>query len=135
MGSNPNLTCYLPEFQEACPLRWLFLGGTSFSSELPTSIERLGSLTELDICSCNFTGSLPSSLGHLPRLYYLDLSNNFFSGQIPSSLKNLTHLTYLDLSLNDFSVGSLTWLGEQTTALYLQQINLSGGIPFSCKNE
>ncbi|XP_034710405.1 receptor-like protein 7 isoform X1 [Vitis riparia] len=133
---NPDLIGYLPEFQETSPLKVLYLSGTSFSGELPTSIGRLGSLTELAISSCNFTGLVPSPLGHLPQLSYLDLSSNSFSGQIPSSMANLTQLTFLDLSLNNFSVGTLAWLGEQTklTALYLNQINLTGEIPFSLVN-
>ena len=133
---NPDLIGYLPEFQETSPLKLLYLAGISFSTELTTSIGRLGSLTELDINSCNFTGLIPSSLGHLPQLSYLDLSNNSFSGQIPSSLANLTQLTYLSLSLNYFKVGTVSWLGPQTklTTLYLRRINFSGEIPSSLLN-
>ncbi|RVW37548.1 Receptor-like protein 12 [Vitis vinifera] len=109
---NPDLIGYLPEFQETSPLKMLYLGGTSFYGELPASIGSLGSLTELDISSCNFTGLVPSPLGHIPQLSVLDLSNNSFSGQIPSFMANLTQLTYLDLSSNDFSVGTLAWLVE-----------------------
>ena len=43
----------------------LYLSDISFSGELPTSIGRLGSLTKLDVNSCNFTRLIPSSLGHL----------------------------------------------------------------------
>ena len=133
---NPYLTGYLPEFEEASPLKMLFLAGTSFSGELPTSIGRLDSLAELNIHSCNFTGLVPASLGHLPQLSYLDLSNNSFSGRIPSSLANLTQLTYLSLSFNYFDVGNLAWLGQQTklTALNLRNMNLSGEIPSSLAN-
>ena len=87
----------------------LYLGGTSFSGELSTSIGRLGSLIELDISACNFTRLVPSSLGHLSQLSCLDLSHNSFSGQIPSSMANLTQLTSLDLSWNGFIVGTLAW--------------------------
>ena len=66
MRYNPDLIGYLPEFQETSPLKFLYLASISFSTELPTSIRRLGSLTELDINSCNFRGFIPSSLGHLP---------------------------------------------------------------------
>ncbi|KAJ9686883.1 hypothetical protein PVL29_015652 [Vitis rotundifolia] len=151
---------YLPEFQETSRLRWLYLGGTSFSGELPTSIGRLGSLIELDISSCNFTGLVPSSLGHLTQLShlvllnnsfsgqissflgnltqlsYLDLSNNYFSGQIPSFLANFTQLTSLSLSFNNFNVGTLAWLGQQTklTGLDLDTVNLSGEISSSLVN-
>ena len=133
---NPDLIGYLPEFQETSPLKMLYLGGTSFYGELPASIGSLGSLTELDISSCNFTRLFPSPLAHIPQLSLLDLSNNSFSGQIPSFMANLTQLTYLDLSSNDFSVGTLAWLGKQTklTYLYLDQMNLTGEIPSSLVN-
>ncbi|WKA06541.1 hypothetical protein VitviT2T_024437 [Vitis vinifera] len=116
---NPDLIGYLPEFQETSPLKLLYLSGTSFSGELPTSIGRLGSLTKLDISSCNFTGLVPSPLGHLSQLSYLDLSNNFFSGQIPSSMANLTRLTFLDLSLNNLEGGIPTSLFELVNLQYL----------------
>ncbi|CBI38639.3 unnamed protein product, partial [Vitis vinifera] len=96
---------------------------------LPTSIGRLGSLTELDISSCNFTGLVPSPLGHLPQLSYLDLSNNSFSGQIPSSMANLTQLTFLVLSFNNFSIPSWLMNLTQLTVLELGTNNLEGGIP------
>ncbi|XP_059597289.1 receptor-like protein 7 isoform X2 [Vitis vinifera] len=133
---NPNLNIYFPEFQETSPLKVLYLAGTSYSGELPASMGKLSSLSELDISSCNFTGLVPSSLGHLTQLSYLDLSYNFFSGPIPSFLANLTTLTYLSLTSNNFSAGTLAWLGEQTklTILYLDQINLNGEIPSSLVN-
>ena len=90
VGYNLDLIGYLPEFEEASPLKMLYLDGTSFSGQLPTSIGRLGSLTDLDISSCNFTG------------------------KIPPSLANLTALTSLSLSKNNFSAGTLSWLGPQT---------------------
>ena len=109
---NLDLIGYLPEFEEASPLKLLDLGGTSFSGQLPTSIGRLGSLTHLDISSCNFTG------------------------KIPPSLANLTALTSISLSKNNFSAGTLSCLGQQTklTTLLLDQINLKGEIPASLVN-
>ena len=109
---NLDLIGYLLEFEEASPLKMLDLGGTSFSGQLPTSIGRLGSLTDLDISSCNFTG------------------------KIPPSLANLTALNSLSLSENNFSAGTLSWLSQQTklTTLLLDQINLKGEIPASLVN-
>ena len=52
--NNPDMTGYLPEFRKTNPLRFLSLVGTSFSAKLLASIGKLGSLTELDISSCNF---------------------------------------------------------------------------------
>ena len=49
--NNLDMTGYLPEFGKTSPLRFLSLAGTSFSAELPASIGKLGSLTELNISS------------------------------------------------------------------------------------
>ena len=127
---NPDLIGYLPEFQESSPLKMLYLAGTSFSGELPTSIGRLGSLTDLDISSCNFTGLVPSSLGHLTQLSGLDLSFNLFSGPIPSFLANLTQLTILSLGNNQLIGQIPSWLMNltQLTKLDLAGNSLEGGI-------
>ena len=100
---NPNLIGYLLEFEEANPLKMLYLSDISFSSELPTSVRRLDSLTKLDVSSCNFIGLIPSSLGHLSQLSNLDPTGNQFSRPILSSLANLTQLTILSLTENQLS--------------------------------
>ncbi|RVW37573.1 Receptor like protein 42 [Vitis vinifera] len=111
---NPDLISYLPEFQETSPLKMLYLGGTSFSGELPTSIGRLGSLTELDISSCNFTGNqlsgqIPSSLFELVNLQGLYLLSNYLNGTVELQLlSKLKNLIYLQLSDNRLSFLSYT---------------------------
>ena len=129
--NNPDMTGYLPEFQETSPLKLLVLSDTSFSGGLPASVDNLQSLNELDISSCHFTGLVPSSLGQLSQLIHLDLSQNFFRGQIPSSLENLSHLTFLEVSFNNFAGGAMDWIGKLTklTHLGLAHINLKGEIP------
>ncbi|XP_016649732.1 PREDICTED: putative receptor-like protein kinase At3g47110 [Prunus mume] len=133
---NQDLTGYLPEFNQSSPLMVLKIAGTSFSGKLPSSIENLGSLNELDVGSCSFSGIVPFSLGNLRQLNYVDLSFNKFNGPIPTSLANLTELTHLLLSNNNFSAGALSWLAKQTKLndVYLESINLSGDIPSSLRN-
>ncbi|KAJ9686881.1 hypothetical protein PVL29_015650 [Vitis rotundifolia] len=129
--NNPDLTGYLPEFQETSPLKLLTLAGTSFSGGLPASVDNLDSLNELDISSCHFTGLVSSSIGQLSQLTHLDLSSNSFRGQIPSSLANLSQLTFLEVSSNNFSGEAMNWIGKLTklTHLGLDSINLKGEIP------
>ncbi|KAL6330434.1 hypothetical protein AAG906_040364 [Vitis piasezkii] len=129
--NNPDLTGYLPEFQETSPLKLLTLAGTSFSGGLPASVDNLYSLNELDISSCHFTGLVSSSIGQLSQLTHLDLSRNSFRGQIPSSLANLSQLTFLEVSSNNFSDEAMDWVGKLTklTHLGLDSINLKGEIP------
>jgi Leucine-rich repeat (LRR) protein len=106
VDSNEGLTGYLPDFTWSSPLETLILTRTSFSGELPASMENLGNLIELDMSSCNFSGSIPSSLGNITKLTLLDFSHNAFVGNLPPSLGNLTKLTSLDFSYNAF-VGNL----------------------------
>jgi hypothetical protein len=68
-------------------------------STIPTQIERLTSLTHLDLMGALLTGTIPSSLGNLSRLTYLGLAYTDLTGTIPSSLGKLLSLTVLYLSL------------------------------------
>ena len=126
----------MPSLEHSSSLRVLRLTGTSFSGELPSSIENLHSLNIFDANDCNFSGVIPYSIGKLRHLYYLDLFRNNFRGQIPSSLANLTRLEYLSLSKNDFDSGNLSWVGSLTrlTNLSVWASNLSGHLPSSLGN-
>ncbi|XP_062018616.1 receptor-like protein 7 [Rosa rugosa] len=134
--SNPDLTGFLPPFEQTSPLMSLRVSRTRFSGYFPFSIEKLDSLNEFVASRCNFSGLLPSSLGNLRRLVYLDLSNNTLTGSIPASLATLTQLSYLLLDNNHFSgyipssLGNLT----QLTTLSLASNQLTGPIPSSLGN-
>ncbi|VVA29076.1 Hypothetical predicted protein, partial [Prunus dulcis] len=62
-----------------------------------SSLNRLGSLTKLDLSDCNIgEGAIPYDIGCLSSLKELDLSgNNFVS--LPSSIRYLSELRYLQL--------------------------------------
>ncbi|PRQ23104.1 putative leucine-rich repeat-containing, plant-type, leucine-rich repeat domain, L [Rosa chinensis] len=134
--SNPDLTGFLPAFEQTSPLMSLRVSRTRFSGYFPFSIEKLDSLNEFVASRCNFSGLLPSSLGNLRRLVYLDLSNNTLTGSIPASLATLTQLSYLSLDNNNFSgyipssLGNLT----QLTTILLASNQLTGPIPSSLGN-
>ncbi|XP_060667868.1 receptor-like protein 7 [Ziziphus jujuba] len=100
VGSNKNLTGYLPEFHEITPLTILVLADTQFSGSIPFSIEKLDSLEKLNVEICNVSSIIPSSLGNLAQLTALYVSFNRISGPIPPSLGNLTKLKVLELSNN-----------------------------------
>ncbi|PON80742.1 LRR domain containing protein [Parasponia andersonii] len=132
VGFNENLTGNLPEFKQSSSLKALKLAGTSFSGDLPTSIEKLASLYYLDATSCNFSGMIPTSIGKLNQLTYLDLSENNFMGHIPSSLANLTQLVQLWLYSNQLSGPipfSLSKL-QNLELLTVENNNLSGNVNF-----
>ncbi|KAA3472874.1 receptor-like protein 12 [Gossypium australe] len=130
---NLDLTGYLPEFNFSNKLKKLALWNTSFSGELPASIENLNSLEFLGLGHCNFSGSVPSTLGNLPNLKFLDLATNSFTGSVPPTLGNLTKLDTLDLHDNNFMgfiPSELTNL-TQLTSLNLLGNMLHGSVPSS----
>ncbi|CAJ2669367.1 unnamed protein product [Trifolium pratense] len=143
LSSNQNLSGQLPKFNSSTPLRYLDLSYTAFSGEIPYSIGKLKSLTQLTLTECYFDGLLPLSLGNLTQLTSLNLAGNNLKGEIPSSLSKLTHLTYLDLQVNNFSVSELGLSDNQLTGsigefstyslryLSLSNNNIQGDFPNS----
>ncbi|KAL6289885.1 hypothetical protein ACE6H2_007395 [Prunus campanulata] len=157
---NPDLTGYLPEFNQTSPLISLLLASTSFSGHLPSSIEKLGSLNELDVSRCKFNGPIPASLANLTQLRSLSLSHNNFSsgslswvgkqtkltllelgnmsltGSIPSSLGNLTELSFLSLPYNQLVGPIPSWLGNLSTLTEIELTfnKLNGSVPESLSN-
>ncbi|KAM3762572.1 hypothetical protein ACB098_01G357300 [Castanea mollissima] len=112
LGSNPDLSGRIPEFNRSFPLEYLSVKSTSFSGELPNSIDNLKSLSTFDVGFCHFSGSVPPSLG------------------------NLTELSELRLKFNNFKPWTLSWLNKQTKLIILDvaKTNLYGNIPFSLVN-
>ncbi|XP_058214305.1 receptor-like protein 33 [Rhododendron vialii] len=99
LSGNKLLNGSLPDFPENGSLWNLVLSDTSFSGNLPESIENLRELRRIEIHGCYFSGPIPSSLANLSLLVYLDFSNNNFSGSIPS-FQGSKNLTSIDLSRN-----------------------------------
>jgi len=100
LSYNQNLGGQLPKSNWSTPLRYLGLSSSVFSGEIPYSIGKLKSLTQLVLSNCNFDGMVPLSLWNLTQLTNLDLSFNNFTGSIPNVYGNLNKLEYLDLSFN-----------------------------------
>ncbi|XP_058214628.1 receptor-like protein 7 [Rhododendron vialii] len=99
LSRNTLLNGSLLDFPENGSLQNLELSDTSFSGNLPKSIENLRELRRIVIHGCRFSGPIPSSLANLSQLVYLDFSNNNFSGSIPS-FHGFKNLTFIDLSHN-----------------------------------
>ncbi|CAL8173621.1 unnamed protein product [Prunus armeniaca] len=84
-----------------CGLDWLFGIRKSVDPDpwglVLSSLNRLGSLTKLDLSDCNIgEGAIPDDIGCLSSLKELDLSgNNFVS--LPSSIRFLSELLSLQL--------------------------------------
>lgn len=70
-----------------------------FVGEIPSAIQQLSELIELDLSSNQLTGSIPD-LSTNTRMSYLDLSSNQLSGTIPDNVGSLVNLRFLSLSFN-----------------------------------
>ena len=98
---------------------------------IPSELEDLGSLEQLNLRANELTGTIPPELGKLGSLQQLILDNNELTGTILSELGNLSHLTHLNLYVNKLSgtipseLGGLSSLQE----LHLYDNELTGTIP------
>ncbi|BBN69656.1 receptor like protein 6, partial [Prunus dulcis] len=133
----PRLLKLQPSDFRSLSLIELRVASTGFFGTIPSSIEKLNSLQELDVYQCNFSNFLvPSALGNLRQLTYLDISANRFGGPIPNSLANLTQLTSKLVELNfadNHLNGSVPALFSNLTnlkVLYLDNNSLSGVVEF-----
>ncbi|KAL7219204.1 hypothetical protein ACSBR2_012309 [Camellia fascicularis] len=94
---NGDLTGKLPNFNVTSSLQFLDLSWTSFSGQLPDSIDNLKALNSFYISSSDFSGSIYE----LANLTYLELSSNTLSGVVElDKLLKLKYLSLLDLSYN-----------------------------------
>ncbi|KAI3970079.1 hypothetical protein MKW92_014557 [Papaver armeniacum] len=104
---------------------------TYLSGGIPSSIDKLVSLTRLDLHLNNFSGGIPNTIGILKNLVTLHLSNNQISGSIPTSIGELSKLKNLFLGQNSLS-GSIP---SSISKLFLLDIcvlldnKLTGNIP------
>ncbi len=78
----------------------LWLSYNQLSGEIPSELENLRNLENLDLGQNELQGPIPPELGRLSRLNVLILNDNRLSGEIPSELENLRNLEFLYLSGN-----------------------------------
>ncbi|GLT54080.1 hypothetical protein SLA2020_273090 [Shorea laevis] len=114
----------------------LDLSYMNLSGLVSDDIQRLQSLTSLNLCCNAFSSSLPKSISNLTALKSLDISNNSFVGGFPGGGGGLGRLTNLNASSNDFSGFLPEDLGNAT---FLESLDLrgnffQGSIPKSFKN-
>ncbi|WCJ23614.1 Receptor-like protein EIX2 [Euphorbia peplus] len=133
----------------------------SLSSDWLENVNKLPSLVELRLSSCNlvhvpplmdpdfssllildlgknrFTGPIPDQLQIFSSVKQLDLSGNLFNSSIPDWLYNFKHLEILNLRLNLLK-GKISSAIENLTSLthldLSSNLEFEGGIPESFKN-
>ncbi|KAL9403368.1 hypothetical protein Peur_000340 [Populus x canadensis] len=99
--------------------------------EIPSFVQKLGGLVELDLSINKIHGKLPKWIWLLESLVYLNLSNNFLDGfEAPPSAPFLSSLTSLDLTSN-LMEGSIPTLPISISFLSLAKNKLTGEIPVS----
>ncbi|XP_050206669.1 receptor-like protein 7 [Mercurialis annua] len=93
-------------------------------------------LRTLNLACNNFQSSeIPSRIGELSSLTYVNLSYSYFSGQIPPQLSNLFDLVSLDLSnnyelnLQKPSFGDIVRQLTDLKELHLSTVNIDSSVP------
>ncbi len=84
MGAIPSAIENLTMLEE------LQLDENSLSGPIPAELSSLANLKELRLDTNNLTGPVPSELGNMLQLERLLLNNNTFTGEIPLSFINLS---------------------------------------------
>jgi hypothetical protein len=109
----------------------LHLDERNVTGTLPSELESLVYLQEIDMDSNSISGTLPSWLGEFEFLEIIDMDTNNLSGSIPLTLYNAAALRVLDLDSNKLT-GSISDDIENLTELYFLQLDfnmLTGSIP------
>ncbi|XP_031268911.1 MDIS1-interacting receptor like kinase 1 [Pistacia vera] len=114
----------------------LDLSHMNVSGRISDDIQRLQSLTSLNMCCNGFSSSLPKSIATLTSLKSIDVSQNFLVGSFPVGFGGAAGLTFLNASSNNFSGFIPEDLGNATSleTLDLRGSFFEGSIPVSFKN-
>ncbi|KAI8558215.1 hypothetical protein RHMOL_Rhmol04G0072800 [Rhododendron molle] len=113
------------------------LASRGLTGSLSPYIGNLSFLRELSLFNNTLTGEIPTELGNLFRLHKLDLGVNGFEGKIPPHLSRCSNLRSLSVYTNKL-VGEFpkefAYSMPRLTSLYIDNNNLSGGIPLLIGN-
>ncbi|KAL8215048.1 hypothetical protein R6Q57_004497 [Mikania cordata] len=114
----------------------LDLSRRNLSGRISDDIQRLRSLTSVNLCCNGFASRLPRSVSNLTLLEYVDLSQNNFIDSFPEGFGMAIGLTVLNVSGNNFSGDIPEEFGNNTAleTLDLRGNFFTGSIPVSFKN-
>ncbi|KAK7245314.1 hypothetical protein RIF29_40153 [Crotalaria pallida] len=114
----------------------LDLSHKNLSGTVSIEIQRLKSLSSLNLCCNGFSSIFPKSIANLTTLMSLDVSQNSFIGEFPLGLGKASRLSALNASSNEFS-GPLPWDIGNASSLEMLDLRGSffeGSIPTSFSN-
>jgi len=129
-----NLTGHIPsEVQNLAGLWELDLHWNQLSGPIPSEISTMSNLGGLYLSWNEFDpGPVPAWIANLPNLSGLALSGTRRSGPLPEWIGSLSNLTVIDLGFNSFDTGTIPQQWSQLTnleVLWLDAAHLTGGIP------
>ena len=112
-----NLAGPLPsEIQQLSALQDLDLGDNKLTGPILAELGQLVELTALSLDANQLSGPIPKELGQLGELQSLYLHMNQLTGPIPVELRQLGELEFLDLQNNQLS-------GQKALRLHLREHN------------
>uniref|UniRef100_A0A0E0P6X5 non-specific serine/threonine protein kinase n=1 Tax=Oryza rufipogon TaxID=4529 RepID=A0A0E0P6X5_ORYRU len=114
-----------------CHITKLRVNKLDVVGQIPSELQNLTRLENLDLNYNYLTGFIPSFIGKFTSMKYLALGFNPLSGPLPKELGNLTNLISLGISLNNFTGGLPEELGNLTKLkqLYIDSSGFSGPFP------
>jgi len=136
LSYNPMLSVRLTHFHTGNNLETLYLVGTNFSYDMPSSFDNLESLKTMGLNTMGIDDILPTLISKLPSLDGLQLMGSDLEYPVLSWVSNLTQLTHLMLDGYDFSKSIPTWIGKLTRleSLTIGDCSFSVPIPYQIGN-
>ena len=111
--SGKGLTEFPKEVLNQTNITVLNLANNNLTGALPSEIQKLINLVELNVSGNQMTG-IPAEVGQLRHLQILNYANNQITG-LPMELGKLTQLKILDLSGNNVSQLDLAGIKAKLT--------------------
>ncbi len=112
------------------------LGSQGLAGSIPSTVENLSFLTDLDLSSNSISGSIPPEMGNLASLSMLLLDGNLLAGEVPTQLQNLGSINGIKFEYNTlYSANSAlnAWISswQASGALNLTQTTALTGLVVS----
>ena len=98
--------------------------------QIPSYIDNLINIKEIDLSYTNVYGYIPDSIGSLSTLEILRLESNFLNGSIPETIMNLSNLKVLNLNGNFYISGPFPLFIYNMTSLETLMMSKIGALAY-----